>query len=81
MLKVPQAADPVPFPELGKASMRQVWAVNPVPIPELGKADTRSGKGTGSTARESPPVWPVVRVRSALARRWPEIVRYTTPTP
>ena len=81
MLKVPQAADPVPFPELGKASMRQVRAVNPVPFPELGKADTRSGKGTGSTAREPAPVWPVVRVRSALARRRPEIVRYASPSP
>jgi len=34
---------------------RVLQAVEPVPFPELGKADTRSGKGTGSTACKSAP--------------------------
>ena len=39
-----------------------------VPFPELGKADTRSGKGTGSTACETAPERILVKARE-FARR------------
>ena len=52
---------------------RGLQAVDPVPFPELGKADTRSGKGTGSTACEAAP-GAVVAVdcdrRRGLRRAW-----------
>jgi hypothetical protein len=47
------AADPAPFPDIGKAASRWGQATDSGPSPELGKADTRSGEGPESVACSS----------------------------
>jgi hypothetical protein len=59
---------PGPCRASGKADTRLSQAADPVPFPELGKADTRSGKGTGSTACETAPERTPVKARE-FARR------------